>query len=84
MIEVGDNGTRSAHLGQGAHDGGRERGFHSSPRSGAGLVGARQGIRSQRYAMVVDDGGVKTLYVEAPGKFEISGAASVLATLSQS
>jgi peroxiredoxin len=43
-----------------------------------------RGIRSRRYAMVVDDGGVKTLYVEAPGKFEISGAASVLATLSQS
>jgi peroxiredoxin len=42
------------------------------------------GIRSLRYAMVVDDGVVKTLCVEAPGKFEISDAASVLATLSQS
>jgi glutaredoxin/glutathione-dependent peroxiredoxin len=42
------------------------------------------GIRSQRYAMVVDDGVVKTLRVEAPGKFEMSDAASVLATLSQS
>ncbi|SIT42167.1 putative Peroxiredoxin [Paraburkholderia piptadeniae] len=41
------------------------------------------GIRSQRYAMVVDDGVVKTLYVEAPGKFEVSDAASILATLSQ-
>ena len=40
------------------------------------------GIRSQRYAMVVDDGVVKTLYVEAPGKFEVSDAASILATLS--
>ncbi|MCX5544537.1 peroxiredoxin [Paraburkholderia sp. CNPSo 3076] len=39
------------------------------------------GIRSQRYAMVVDDGVVKTLHVEAPGKFEVSDAASILATL---
>lgn len=39
------------------------------------------GIRSLRYAMVVDDGVVKTLAVEAPGKFEVSDAASVLATL---
>jgi peroxiredoxin len=40
------------------------------------------GIRSQRYAMVVDDGVVKTLQVEAPGKFEVSDAGSILATLS--
>jgi glutaredoxin/glutathione-dependent peroxiredoxin len=39
------------------------------------------GIRSQRYAMVVDDGVVKTLHVEAPGKFEVSDAQSILATL---
>ncbi|CAB3763501.1 peroxiredoxin [Paraburkholderia humisilvae] len=39
------------------------------------------GIRSQRYAMVVDDGVVKTLNVEAPGKFEVSDAQSILATL---
>lgn len=39
------------------------------------------GIRSQRYAMVVDNGVVKTLNVEAPGKFENSDAATILATL---
>ena len=39
------------------------------------------GVRSQRYAMVVDDGVVKTLRVEAPGKFEVSDAASILSTL---
>ena len=39
------------------------------------------GIRSQRYAMVVDNGVVKTLAVEAPGKFEVSDAQSILATL---
>ncbi|MEX3979726.1 peroxiredoxin [Paraburkholderia sp. EG287A] len=41
------------------------------------------GIRSQRYAMVVDDGVVKTLHVEAPGKFDVSDAASILATLTR-
>lgn len=39
------------------------------------------GIRSQHYAMVIDDGVVKTLSVEAPGKFEVSDAASILAAL---
>src|SRR5579871_1332116 len=37
------------------------------------------GVRSQRYAMVVDDGVIKTLNVEdAPGKAEISGADNLL------
>ncbi len=37
------------------------------------------GVRSQRYAMVVDDGVVKTLNVEdAPGKAEMSGADNLL------
>jgi peroxiredoxin (alkyl hydroperoxide reductase subunit C) len=35
------------------------------------------GIRSQRYAMVVENGVVKSLSLEAPGKFEVSDAASV-------
>lgn len=39
------------------------------------------GWRSQRYAMVVDDGVVKHLAVEAPGKFEVSDAQSLLAVL---
>ncbi len=39
------------------------------------------GIRSQRYAMVVDNGVVKTLNVEAPGKFDVSSAEAILATL---
>jgi peroxiredoxin len=42
------------------------------------------GIRSQRYAMVLDDGVVKTLVVEAPGRFEVSDAASIFAALSAS
>lgn len=37
------------------------------------------GLRSQRYSMLVADGVVKTLNVEAPGKFEVSDAATMLA-----
>ena len=36
------------------------------------------GVRSQRYSMLVDDGVVKALNVEAPGKFEVSDAATML------
>ncbi len=37
------------------------------------------GLRSQRYSMLVVDGVVKSLNVEAPGKFEVSGAETMLA-----
>ncbi len=39
------------------------------------------GIRSQRYAMVVESGRVTHLGVESPGGFEVSTAESVLAHL---
>ncbi len=39
------------------------------------------GIRSQRYAMIVDDGVVTTLNVEKPGEFEASSADAILAAL---
>jgi peroxiredoxin len=39
------------------------------------------GVRSQRYAMVIDDGVVAHLNVEAPGKFEVSDAETVLRAL---
>ena len=39
------------------------------------------GVRSQRYAMIVEDGVVKSLDLEAPGKFEVSDAASILKKL---
>lgn len=42
---------------------------------------AGMGIRSQRYAMIVDDGVVKALEVEEPGKFEKSSAEAMLALL---
>ncbi len=37
------------------------------------------GVRSQRFSMLVVDGVVKTLNVEAPGKFEVSDAETLLA-----
>jgi peroxiredoxin len=36
------------------------------------------GVRSQRYSMLVDDGVVKVLNVEEPGKFEVSNAEKLL------
>jgi glutaredoxin/glutathione-dependent peroxiredoxin len=36
------------------------------------------GLRSNRYSMLVVDGVVKTLNVEAPGKFEVSDAETML------
>jgi glutaredoxin/glutathione-dependent peroxiredoxin len=36
------------------------------------------GLRSQRYSMLVVDGVVKQLNVEAPGKFEVSNAETLL------
>ena len=39
------------------------------------------GKRMQRFSMLVDDGVVKQLNVEAPGKFEVSDAATMLKQL---
>ena len=44
--------------------------------SGFGL-----GTRSQRYAMIVEDGTVTKLSVEAPGQFEVSKAEAILEAL---
>ncbi len=43
------------------------------------LAARGMGLRSQRYSMLVKDGVVKTLNIEAPGKFEVSDAATLLA-----
>ena len=42
------------------------------------LTARGMGIRANRYSMLVDDGVVKTLNVEAPGKFEVSGGETML------
>jgi peroxiredoxin len=43
------------------------------------LTSKGMGLRSNRYSMLVDDGVVKALNVEGPGKFEVSDAATLLA-----
>jgi peroxiredoxin len=39
---------------------------------------ANMGVRSSRYSMLVEDGVVKKLNLEAPGKYEVSGAEAML------
>jgi peroxiredoxin len=46
------------------------------------LIPRGMGVRSQRYSMLVENGIVKKLNVEAPGKFEVSNAETLLAQLS--
>lgn len=36
------------------------------------------GVRSQRYSMLIEDGVIKALNLEAPGKFEVSDAEALL------
>ena len=43
------------------------------------LTGRGMGLRSNRYSMLVKDGKVASLNVEAPGKFEVSDAGTLLA-----
>jgi peroxiredoxin len=43
------------------------------------LTARGMGLRSNRYSMLVVDGEVKSLNVEAPGKFEVSDAGTMLA-----
>ncbi len=52
-------------------------------KAGLTMDGSKFGMgeRSQRYAMVIDDGTVKALYVEAPGAFEVSAVEHVLKNL---
>jgi peroxiredoxin len=45
------------------------------------LTARGMGVRCQRFSMIVDDGVVKALNVEAPGKFEVSDAETMLKQL---
>ena len=49
---------------------------------GLDLNARGMGMRCQRFSMLVDDGVVKTLNVEAPGKFEVSGGDTMLSQVS--
>jgi peroxiredoxin len=44
-------------------------------------TGYGMGLRASRYAMLVDDGTVKVLNIEAPGAFEVSSAESMMKAL---
>jgi peroxiredoxin len=45
------------------------------------LTGRGMGLRCQRFSMLVDDGVVKKLNIEAAGKYEVSGAETMLQQL---
>ena len=45
------------------------------------LTARNMGVRSQRYSMLVENGVVKKLNIEAPGKYEVSGAETMLAQI---
>ena len=45
------------------------------------LVARGLGVRSQRYALIAEDGRITHLAIEAPGGFEVSRAESILAAL---
>jgi peroxiredoxin len=45
------------------------------------LVGRGMGVRSQRFALVAQDGKVTHLAIEAPGGFDVSRAEAILAAL---
>jgi peroxiredoxin len=45
------------------------------------LVARGMGVRCQRFSALIDNGVVKTLNVEAPGKYEVSGAETMLSQL---
>jgi len=45
------------------------------------LTARGMGVRSQRYSMLVEDGVVKALNLEQPGKFEVSDAETMLRQL---
>jgi len=45
------------------------------------LTARGMGVRCQRFSMLVDDGVVKALNIEAPGKFEVSDGATMVKQL---
>ena len=47
----------------------------------ADLSGGNMGLRMKRFSMLVEDGIVKSFNLEAPGKFEVSDAGTMLSQL---
>ncbi len=73
--KANDVGDRVTMLADGNGDFARALGLDSDS-SAFGM-----GVRSRRYAMLVDDGVVRALHVEQPGAFEVSSAENLLASL---
>lgn len=63
-------------LADGSGDFTREMGLEKDGRAGG------MGVRTQRYAMIVDDGVITDLCIEEPGQFGVSSAPAVLQRLS--
>ena len=66
-------GTKVRMLGDGSAE------FTKAPGLTLDLAARGMGVRSNRYSMLVKDGKVATLNIEAPGKFEVSDAQTMLA-----
>ncbi len=66
---------------QGTHAGRRQRHLRQGVGTRNGWIRLRHGIRGQRFAVVVQDGVAKNVYVEAPKEFKVSAADYVLAAL---
>jgi len=70
-------GTKVRMLGDGSADFAKATGLTLD------LTARGMGLRSNRYSMLVENGVVKALNVEGPGKFEVSDAATLLAQARQ-
>ena len=66
-------GARPEGRRQDPHDGRRQRRYTKTLGLELDLTARGMGVRCQRFSMLVDDGVVKALNVEAPGKYEVSG-----------
>ena len=81
-VRDGRLGARAEHRRQGAHARATAaRAYTKALGLELDLTARGMGVRCQRFSMLVDDGVVKTLNVEAPGKFEVSDAETMLTQL---
>ena len=80
-LRDGGLGTRSGGHRQDPHAGRRERGADEEARPRERLPKSGMGIRARRFSLLVEDGVVKQVNVQQPGKFEVSNAETMLTQL---